>query len=446
MKALVIGYGKSGKSAAAFLKKRGYEVIAVDRKEQGVLPDSADLPLDGISLAILSPGIPQSHPLVQKVLKANIELIGEMELGFRFLKNRCFGITGSNGKTTAVLLAAHLLNEAGKKARALGNVGEPLTSYDPDPDEILILELSSFQLESLESRRLDAAFVLNITPNHLDRYGEMEPYVKAKARIQNCLKEGGELFVSTQVLKDFGSYFPGAKNFEVDYTESESRIEICQGGAPNLRKAQPTPKQPNLNKLGDAGELKFGGCPTMAEPILESRAVYTEIFMASRHSVQTALLICQRCGVTDLRGLETFKRPAHRIEWVAEIGEVSYYNDSKASNIHAVLHAVEQFAGPLVLIVGGLHKGSSYKPWIEPLKGKVRKVIAYGQAAPLMELELASSLPFQKVEKFADAVKLAKIEAKQKDTVLLSPGCSSYDQFESFEKRGEEFKRLVRES
>jgi UDP-N-acetylmuramoylalanine--D-glutamate ligase len=389
MKALVIGYGKSGKSAAAFLKKRGYEVIAVDRKEQGVLSDSADLPLDGISLAILSPGIPQSHPLVQKVVKANIELIGEMELGFRFLKNRCFGITGSNGKTTAVLLAAHLLNEAGKKARALGNVGEPLTSYDPDPDEILILELSSFQLESLESRRLDAAFVLNITPNHLDRYGEMEPYVKAKARIQNCLKEGGELFVSTQVLKDFGSYFPGAKNFEIDYID---------------------------------------------------------ISMASRHSVQTALLICQRCGVTDLRGLETFKRPAHRIEWVAEIGEVSYYNDSKASNIHAVLHAVEQFAGPLVLIVGGLHKGSSYKPWIEPLKGKVRKVIAYGQAAPLMELELASSLPFQKVEKFADAVKLAKIEAKQKDTVLLSPGCSSYDQFESFEKRGEEFKRLVRES
>ena len=178
MKALVIGFGISGKSAAALLQKQGYTVVAVDKnpnlKAEGIeiFPDSEDFPLDGYSLAILSPGIPLTHPLVRKALKAGIEVIGEIEFAFRFLKNRCIGITGSNGKTTTVTMIAHVLNACGKKARALGNVGASLTGYllDPDAEEILVIELSSFQIETLETRCLEAAGILNITPNHLDRY------------------------------------------------------------------------------------------------------------------------------------------------------------------------------------------------------------------------------------------------------------------------------------
>jgi len=401
MKILVIGYGISGKSAAALLKAQGHEVVVVDKKSDHLPRDSEDFPLVGFSQVILSPGIPLTHPLVQKALRMGIEVIGEIELGARFLHNRCFGITGANGKTTTVLLTAHILNAAGKKAHALGNVGESLTGYvlGAKVDDILIIELSSFQLETLHTRFLDAALVLNITPNHLDRYPSMQSYAEAKARIRDCLKKGGELFVSDQVMKEFSSLFQGAKDFEKEV-------------APKLKLS------------------------------------YTQLGMPSKQSAQAAYLLCKRCGVTDvefLHGLQTFRKPPHRIEWVAEIDGVSYYNDSKSSNVHSVMHAVERLEGPLVLIVGGLHKGSSYLPWVNPFRGKVKKVIAYGQAAPLMELELRGELPFQKVDRFADAVKLAHMDAKKPETVLLSPGCSSYDQFTSYEHRGEEFKRLVKE-
>jgi UDP-N-acetylmuramoylalanine--D-glutamate ligase len=402
MKVLVIGYGISGKAATAFLRSQGHEVTPVDQKGgNGVLFDSADISLEGIEQVVLSPGVAQTHPLVQKALHLRIEVIGEIELGFRRLQNRCFGITGSNGKTTTVLLTNHILNEANLKARALGNVGDSLTGYlmKADPKEILVLELSSFQLETLKAKNLEAALILNITPNHLDRYSSMQEYASAKAQIQNCLKEQGELFISQQVEKEFGSLFQKAQNFEKE-------IEL-------------------LNTLS-----------------------YTQMEMASKQSVQAAYLLCKRCGVTDLdflRGLKTFKKPPHRIEWVAEIKGVSYYNDSKSSNIDSVVHAVGRFDRPLILIVGGVHKGSSYRPWIESFKGKVREMIAYGKAAPIIEYELASHFSLQTVDRFADAVKLAKEKAKDKEIVLLSPGCSSYDQFENYEQRGDMFKQLVRE-
>lgn len=400
MKILVIGHGVSGKAAIAFLRSQGHEVIVVDKKGgEGVFVDSADFSLDGFSQVILSPGIPQNHPLVKKALLLKIEVIGEIELGFRYLKNRCFGVTGSNGKTTTVTLTAHLLNFAKKKARALGNVGDTVCSYllEADPEEILIIELSSFQLETLQTKILESAVVLNITPNHLDRHFDMHEYVKAKARIQNCTKQ--EVYVSREILKEYNEYFPNALCFEKD--------------------------------LAQIDEVS-----------------YTQLKMPSKQSVNAAYLLCKRCGVTDLeflQGLASYKKPPHRIEWVAEIDGVSYYNDSKSSNIHSVMHAVGRMNGEIVLIIGGVHKGASYKPWIESFRGKVRQIIAYGKAAPIMEYELASSFPFIGVDRFADAVKLAKKMAKKQETVLLSPGCSSYDQFENYEQRGDEFKRLVRE-
>jgi UDP-N-acetylmuramoylalanine--D-glutamate ligase len=394
MKILIIGYGVSGKSAEALLLREGHEVIVLDRKKG--LPDRPDFPLEGIDQIVISPGVALTHPIVQRAQAAGIEVIGEMELGARRLvKNRCFGVTGANGKTTTVLLTEHVLNACGVKAKALGNVGEPISSYAGD--DVVIVELSSFQLETLDAKFLEAAIVLNITPNHLDRYPSMKEYAEAKARIRGCLKTGGELFVSEQVEREWGELFAGAQNFEV-----ASKVSL----------------------------------------------EYTPLEMPSKQSVQAALLLCRRCGVTDdafLRSLKTYQKPAHRIEFVAKINGVPYYNDSKASNIHSVLHAVERLEGPIVLIAGGLHKGSSYKPWLQGFGGKVKEIIAYGQAAELMEFELAPHIPLKKVGPFKEAVWQARLDAKGNDTVLLSPGCSSYDQFASYEERGNEFKRLVGE-
>lgn len=396
MNVLVLGYGISGKSAEALLQAEGHSVTAVDRKNG---TDRADLSLEGFSLVILSPGVPPTHPIVVRAKEQKIEVIGEIELGARRLKNRCFGITGANGKTTTVLLTTHILNKAGKKARALGNVGDPFSKYaiDADKNEILIVELSSFQLETLEAKFLEAAIVLNITPNHLDRYLGMNEYAEAKARIGKCLKDPNNLFISKQVETEFGHLFKGARNFEVECKIEES---------------------------------------------------YIDLEMPSKQSIQAAFLLCKRCGVTDsdfLEGLKSYKSAPHRIEWVAKIDGVPYYNDSKSSNVHSVMHAVEKLKGPIVLIAGGLHKGSSYKPWVDCFRGKVKKMIAYGQAAELMELELKNYFPVQKVGPLSDAVQIARTMAENGDTVLLSPGCSSYDQFENYERRGDAFKRQVLE-
>ena len=170
--------------------------------------------------------------------------------------------------------------------------------------------------------------------------------------------------------------------------------------------------------------------------------------MPEQENIRAAFAIAAYLGVTDdefRRGLAAFRKPPHRIEWVAEIGGVSYYNDSKSSNIDSVMHAMALFKGPVVLIIGGVDKGASYRPWIEAFKGKVKKIVAYGQASLKMEHELADFFPFSRVQTLQEAVDGARAAARKNDIVLLSPGCSSFDQFRNYEHRGEEFKRLVKE-
>ncbi len=424
-KIAVIGFGISGRSAAAFLLKEGCRVVAFDKKAAEykldpqnhfsenfeLLSDSGDPPFEGISQAVLSPGIPLNHPMVQKFLARGVEVVGEIELAFRHLKNRCIGITGSNGKTTTVLLLAHCLNSAGKKARAVGNVGFSLTNYliEADEKEILIVELSSFQIETLSSRCLEAAAILNITPNHLDRYPSMAEYAQAKAKIQTCFKNSGKLFVSKQVVENF---------------------------------------KPLLNwddlTVFDGGDAALSTIDQTLAPIPSER--YIQLGMPERENIRAAFAIASHLGVSEeefLRGLKTFRKPPHRIEWVADLSGVSYYNDSKSSNIDSVMHAMALFTRPIVLIAGGVDKGASYSPWIESFKGKVKKIVAFGQASRKMEEELTGFYPFSRVQTLEEAVADAGRSAKQNDIVLLSPGCSSYDQFRNFEHRGEEFKRLV---
>ncbi|MBM3184390.1 MAG: UDP-N-acetylmuramoyl-L-alanine--D-glutamate ligase, partial [Chlamydiae bacterium] len=346
---LVIGLGISGKASALLLLSRGFSVIGADRRwetlvddpevkqliQKGlqVVSDEGMLPVTPFSFCVVSPGIEPSHPLLKSVQKQNIETIGEIELAFRYLPNRhILGVTGSNGKTTTVLLTAHILNTLGKKAKALGNVGAALSGYavNPDPEEILVIELSSFQMESLTLKpRFDTAAILNITPNHLNRHASMQEYAAAKLRIKSCLKPNGKLFISKQVARDF----------QIQGTIFEKK------NAPAF----------------DSEKIRLG-CPEW-------------------ENVEAAIALCSLFEIREskfFQAMKTFRKPPHRIEWVAEIGGVSYYNDSKASNVEAVMHAVRLFNGPLLLIAGGVDKGASYRPWIDCFQGKVKQIAVFG--------------------------------------------------------------------
>ena len=383
-KALVLGLGVSGKAASDFLRSLGYEVVAIESNL------SETFSIQEFSLLVLSPGFPPTHFLVQEALKQGIEVIGEAELGARYIKQKAVAITGTNGKTTVTSLVEHVLCSSGKKAKALGNIGEPLTKYvlsRSDLDEIAVVELSSYQLETMTTPIFEAAVVLNITPDHLDRYSSMQEYAKAKAKIQHTLKSSGDLFLYQEVVSEYGALFPDS-------------FHVFGGGG------------------GDHDQL----------------------------NIEAARLLCLKLGVSNesfYKALESFEKPSHRIEFIREIGGVFYYDDSKGTNIDAVIRAVRSMKGPVLLIAGGVDKGSSYLPWKEAFTGKVKNIFLIGQAASKIQQELQDFFDIKKVDSLEEAVFKAAASAVFGDSVLLSPGCSSFDMFRDYVHRGNEFQRCV---
>ncbi len=398
-KALVIGLGISGRAASEFLLSLGYLVTATDQKKLDpikgidVVEESTLFSLVGFTLVIASPGVPSTHPLLKEAADKGIEVIGEAELALRHLKQQAVAITGTNGKTTVTELVTHVLNFSGKKAKALGNIGIALAQHvlSADPDEIAVIELSSYQLETLKSAPFEAAVILNITPDHLDRYPSMLEYALAKIRIENCLKPNGTLYIYEDVAKEYGAYF--SKPF-----------------------------------------TSFGA---------------KEIFSLKGHDLintNVAWLLCSKLGVSYdgfLKALETFKKPSHRIEFVKKVAGVHYYDDSKGTNIDAVIKAVSSLQGRVVLIAGGVDKGASYMPWKEAFKDKVMQMVLIGEAAPKIQEELGLFFNVKIVDSLANAVEEASRVAEPGDTVLLSPGCSSFDMFRDYAHRGKEFQRFV---
>ena len=403
-KYLILGYGISGKAVAQLLNQLKIEYVIADKNPTlpEIVKDGEDFSLDQIEKIIISPGISNSHPLLRKANKMGVEVVSEIEFAFGFIQNRSVGITGTNGKTTTTYLIEYILNGAKIKAKAVGNVGFALSSYvlNPDPEEILIIELSSYQLENLKAKKLEAALYLNLTPDHLDRYSSIEEYASAKMNIQNCLIENGKFFVSSQVFQKYKNqiFVKNITLFDQEELESIPPFEYIKLGRPE------------------------------------------------RQNVLAAKAICDHFGVnakTFEAHLRSFHKPPHRIEWILDRNEVSYFNDSKSTNIDSVMHAVALFDRPIILILGGVDKGASYRPWIGAFKNKVKKMICYGMAALKMEEELSSYFSLIRVETLTQAVRAAKMGAQNGDCVLLSPGCSSFDQFRNYAHRGEVFKQLV---
>ena len=378
---LIIGIGKSSQGAAKFLESQGSQVTCVDRyPRDGVLSDETTFEPFAFDLVVLSPGIPLSHPCCVEAVKRGIEVIGEAELAFRFLKQPCVGITGTNGKTTVTDLVTHVLNVSGKKARALGNIGESLCAYllHPDPEEIIVAELSSFQLETMSTPVFDAAAIINITPDHLDRYVSFEEYGLAKCRLQACVK--GQLYVGSRIDDMF------------------------------MRRLKP------------------------------------EMVFSKEENTEIAYALCRTYEIDFKQfssALKTFVRREHRVEFVKKIDGIAFYNDSKGTNVDAVIYAIKQFDSGVNLIVGGQDKNSSFDKWIQPFEGKVKRIFAIGSAREKIFSSLNHNFSIERVADLKEAIYLAFQEANKGEVVLLSPGCASFDQFHNFDDRGKQFKKWV---
>lgn len=434
---LVIGMGLSGRSAAQFLMTHGAQVTGVDRDEKLLKthPEIHTLIAKGLTvqldnelsscnhfdLVVLSPGVPPSNPLVQNAHQLKLPIIGEIELGCRSVKNPIIGITGTNGKTTVTLLVTHVLNHCGYPARALGNVGTPFTQelLTLSPDIEIVLELSSYQIETLYQPVLDVGLILNITPDHLDRYGTMEAYAAAKCQLEQCIKPDGYLYVEESTWETY------------QHLLDSDRIRLY-GYSPNSYLFT------DLHSVFREGKREFD-----LPPELKNKKSH------DLENLLAAFAVCSEKGIAGeafLSALKTFKKPSHRIEFVSEIKGVRYYDDSKGTNLDAVIRAVQSLEGSIILIAGGVDKGSPYTPWIEVFRNKVKSICAIGQAAVKMREQLDPHIPVMIFGSLQEAVHQAAHLAVTGDVVLLSPGCSSFDMFKDYAHRGEEFKRIVGET
>ncbi len=443
-KSLVLGAGKSGVASSQFLAERGAVVALHDQKPVEEWSDAArslkdvhniglisgDLPswlLDQIDLVVISPGVPTNTIPARYVDRKDGEVIGEIELAYRFTKGRIVGITGSNGKTTTTTLIGELLKNAGIATQVGGNIGTPLLSLATrSTDETwTVAELSSFQLETIKDFRASVAICLNVTPNHLDRYESFADYAAAKHRIflNQTAEDVAVLNADDEITSKWGS---GLRAHLVFFSV---RRELDEG----------------LFLRGRELICRANG----KEKVMTSR---DDIFLRGLHNVENVLASFAAglaCGADPESMSETvanFKGVEHRIEFVAEIGGVKFYNDSKATSVDATQKALEAMmegGGRTVLILGGRGKKAPYTPLVELIERSVRAIVVIGEDADNIEDQLRGHGDIIRAASMEEAVEKGFENALSGDVVLLAPACASFDMFKSFEERGEIFKKAV---
>jgi len=443
-KVLVVGLGKSGLAAALFLRHRGAQVTVSDvRSAEALAKDIPALLEEGImveagghglltfrrqDLIVVSPGVPLNTPELVQVKSFGLPVIGELELAARFLQGKILAITGSNGKTTTTSLAGEILEEAGFKTLVGGNIGTPVISLieESTPETWSVLEVSSFQLESTEEFHPQIAVILNITPDHLDRHGTFENYALAKERIFAAQTKGDHVVLNAD----------------------NARAEAAAVRAPAPVHFFSMERAVQQGAWVEGGAVVFRSGPDApAESILPLH----NIPLKGEHNVENVLAaVCatRLAGAAPeaiRRAIEKFKAVEHRLEYVATINGVEFYNDSKATNVDATMKAVAAFSTPIHLILGGKDKNSDYTLLAPLLRQHVRAVYTIGSAAAKIESHLRGVISLHSCETLDKAVTAAATAAHPGDVVLLAPACSSFDQFESYEHRGRVFKELVAE-
>ncbi|MDQ3585330.1 MAG: UDP-N-acetylmuramoyl-L-alanine--D-glutamate ligase [Acidobacteriota bacterium] len=445
-KVLVIGAARSGVAAARFLAERGAVVALHDKKPLaewtdearalkaegvGLVPDEAPMwLLDQIELVVLSPGVPAQSIPVRYAERAGAEVIGEVELAARFLQGRILGITGTNGKTTTTTLIGELLKGAGLPVQVGGNIGTPLISLieSSHEDGWTVAELSSYQLETIKDFHPTVAVVLNLMPDHMDRYETLTEYGAAKHRIFRN-QEPGDVAILNADDSVISSWAAGLRAHVVLFSTER---ELDEG----LFLRRETRELISRTREGERVLLRRD-----------------EMKLRGLHNVQNVLAAVAAglaCGASPEAMRETvrqFQPVEHRLELVAEIGGVEFYNDSKATNVDATLKALEAFAdapGGVVLILGGRGKNVPYAPLAALLEKKARALVLLGEDAARIESELKSHAPTTvRAADMRDAVRRAAALAQPGDIVLLAPACASFDMFDNFEHRGRVFKEEV---
>lgn len=431
---LVIGVKRSGRSAIELLLKQGACVRAMDEKEpdadEKAFLEARRVPiakqtieqLGNPELIVVSPAVPYETPLLTEARVRGIPVVGEVEFASAFLKGPVIGITGSNGKTTTTALTGHILRECGVECQIGGNIGAAVTSLieTSAEDRWNVLELSSFQLETIYRFHAQIAACLNLTPDHLDRHHTFEAYVQAKARLFETQQTG-----DSAVL-----------NFD------DERCRALSGRTKAEVFWFSSSQKPPSGVWLEGDDLLLNGKRFIKRSQIRLRGMHNvENVMAAGLMAYLAGAPLDRIG----EAVSTFPGVEHRIEFVRALNGVEYYNDSKATNVDATLKAIDAFPGHLWIILGGKDKGSDYRPLREPLARKAKAALLIGKAAEKIGSELTGAVPLAACGTMSEAVRHARAGAESGDVVLLAPACASFDQFENFEHRGRVFKQLVAE-
>ena len=433
-KILVIGAAKSGVASANFLAARDHSVVLADKNAEPVLPYELDSRvvrafgrddvalLDGATEIVLSPGVPMTIPLLQEASARGLRITGEIELAYRYLKGTVIAVTGSNGKSTTTALIGEILKVAGRQPIVAGNIGEPLiASLDEERPRAYVLELSSFQLEALDTFHANVALLLNITPDHMDRYPTFAAYAAAKYRIFRNQESGDTAIVNASDRRE---------------TSRDARVR-------QLRFSATKPVAYGAWLDGDQMVTNVGGD--------ERRIPRASLKLQGQANVENALaawLAARAAGVDDMDvqiAFGTFAGLPHRMVFVRELEGVRWVNDSKGTNVDATLASLEGFdSGRVILILGGKDKAGEFERMRDLVTAKARAVLTIGSAADRVASALDGAAEIVPAGDMQHAIEWARANAKAGDTVLLSPACASFDQYRNFEHRGEHFEELVR--
>jgi UDP-N-acetylmuramoylalanine--D-glutamate ligase len=439
---LVVGLGKSGVSAALYLRRLGARVTVSDARAGEALSKEIPALLDagvmvetgghGVltfrrqDLIVVSPGVPMSTPEIETSIAFGVPVIGEIELAFQGLQGRVIAITGSNGKTTTTSLVGHILQHAGLETKVGGNIGLPVVELVEGSTEKTwsVLEVSSFQLETIETFRPHIAAVLNITPDHLDRHGSFENYAAAKARV-----------TENQTPEDFLVLNAEDKPTQMVAAKTKAQIYWFSG----VRRVK---QGAFVHGDGVYFLAKEGGTPEPVMPV-------AEIPLPGAHNVENvlaAVAMARLAGVSAevvREAVGSFTAVEHRLQFVRSVRGVAYYNDSKATNVDATAKALASFAGGVRVILGGKDKGSDYTSLVPLLKARTVAVYTIGAAAEIIASQIGTDVALTPAGTLTEAIRMASSDAKAGETVLLAPACASFDQFTNYEHRGRVFVELV---
>jgi UDP-N-acetylmuramoylalanine--D-glutamate ligase len=445
---LIVGLGKTGVSCARFLRARGVPVAITDSREhppgldlfRGV-EDDLPIAVGGFDAAmfaqaeqlIVSPGVSLDEPLIAQARARGVEIIGDVELFARHVEAPVIAITGSNGKSTVTALVGEMAWDAGCEVRVGGNIGLPVLDLLATPvtdikPELYVIELSSFQLETTHSLNAVASVVLNVSPDHMDRYGDLDHYAGAKQRI---FHGDGAMVLNRDDPRVMAM---GQKEATAKGADTRRKVATFGLGVPT--------DDHSYGRVMHQGELYLA---RGQEPLL----AVTQLRLAGEHNqlnALAALALGEAAALPMEKMLDTLQRFTglpHRMQWVAEIDGVQWINDSKGTNVGATVAAICGLSGNLILIAGGQGKGADFSPLREAVAEKVRTVILLGEDASTIDTALAGGVPVVHAQDMDDAVDLARAAAKTGDTVLLSPACASFDMFDGFAHRGQVFMRAV---